>query len=115
MLEASTDKFQNKTYIPMMKQYRYHIILVMILSKNHWKKSRYEAFSSNRAWFFSERDYAECLAKQLDDKVQSDHFGDNPTLLIEGCTLQYHNDCHLLEDNVNEKPLKYDFHNYFSD
>ena len=78
------------TYIPLLKQYRYHMALDSILSKNHCKKSRFEAYLNNVDWYFSERDYAERLMKQLDGEIQSDHFGDNPSLSIEGCTLHYH-------------------------
>ena len=52
ILETSIDKFHKEIYIPTLSQYRYHIALVIILSKNHCKKSRFEAFSSNSSWFF---------------------------------------------------------------
>ena len=47
--ETSIDHFHKEIYIPMLSQYRYHIALVIILSKNHCKKSRFEAFSSNNS------------------------------------------------------------------
>ena len=114
-VDATIDKFHSEVYVPMLKKYRYHMGLVTILSKNHCKKSRYEAFCNNRNWFFSERDYAERLVKQLDGEIQSDHFGDNPSLSIEGCTLQYHMDPNANLDGNNHSQLPFDFHSHFSD
>ena len=90
LLESTIDKFHIETYIPLLKRYRYHMALVSILSKNQCKKTRFEAYLNNDNWYFSERDYAERLMKQLDGEIQSDHFGDNPTLSMEGSTLHYH-------------------------
>ena len=114
-VDATIDKFHSEVYIPMLIKYRYHMALVTILSKNHCKKSRYESFRTNQNWFFSERDYAERLVKQLDGEIQSDHFGDNPTLSIEGCTLQYHKDNVTFTDNNTPSKLFFDFHSHFSD
>ena len=114
-IDSTIDKFHTEVYIPMLKKYRYHMALVTILSKNHCKKSRYNSFCRNRNWFFSERDYAERLVKQLDGEIQSDHFGDNPTLSIEGCTLQYHEDTNASLDEDDQSKLSFDFHSHFSD
>ena len=115
MLESPIHKFHTETYIPMLKKYRYHLALVIILSKNYCKKTRTEAFFNQPSWLLSERDYAERLSKQLDGEIQSDHFGDNSTLSIEGCTLQYHK----RTSNTNDQPCEYeirtDFHSHMAD
>ena len=90
LMESSIDKFHKDFYIPHLKKYKYHIALVTLLSKNHCKKMRCDAFENNANWILSERDYAERLVKELDGEIQSEHFGDNSTLSIEGCVLQYH-------------------------
>ena len=69
MLDTPIDKFHNDMYIPMLKKYRYHLALVIILSKNYCKKTRTEAFLKEPTWYFSERDYAERLRKQLDGEI----------------------------------------------
>ena len=89
--------------------------LVSILSKNQCKKTRFEAYLNNVNWYFSERDYAERLMKQLDGEIQSDHFGDNPTLSIEGCTLHYHGAPSLSNEESMKKKLSFDFHSHFAD
>ena len=117
LLESSINHFHKDAYLPMLKRYRYHIALVTILSKHFCKKMRFDAFCKNSNWMFSERDYAERLVKQLDGEIQSDHFGDNPTLSIEGCTLQYHK---YLPSSTNttkehESFIAFDFHSHFAD
>ena len=115
LLELSIEHFHKNVYIPHLKKYKYHIALVTLLSKNHCKKMRCDAFDRNENWLLSERDYAERLVKELDGEIQSDHFGDNATLSIEGCILQYHvkHDC---TEHVNEeKNIRMDFHSHFAD
>ena len=115
LMESSIDDFHKQTYIPMLKQYRYHIALVSILSKNHCRKTRYEAYCQNCNCFFTERDYAERLTRQLDGEIQSDHFGDNPSLSIEGCTLQYHQESSPSGIDNHQKYSLFDFHSHFAD
>ena len=114
-MECSIDDFHSKIYNPMLRKYKYHLALVIILSKNYCKKMRNEAFLQQANWFLSERDYAERLVKELDGEIQSEHFGDNATLSIEGCTLQYHNKSVHVNDSNLEKTIRMDFHSHFSD
>ena len=90
MMESPIYDFHRKVYIPALNKFKLHHVLVIILGKNHCKAMRTKAFLSNSSWFLSEIDYAERLQKELNEEIQSDHFGDNPTLSIEGCTFQYH-------------------------
>lgn len=53
--------------------------------------------------------------KQLDGEIQSDHFGDNQTLSIEGCTLQHHKNNNNITDNNSASKVIFDFHSHFSD
>ena len=99
----------------MLKRFRYHITLVNILSTNYYKKSRFTAYCNNIHWFFSKRDYAERLVKQLDGEIISDHFGDNPALSIEGSTLHYQAAEPQLYSNTNDNKLSFDFHSHFAD
>ena len=115
LLTTSIYDFHQKVYIPYMKRYKYHMALVSLLSKNHCKKMRSNAFRQHRSWFLTEMDYAERLAKQLNGEIQSDHFGDNATLSIEGCTLQYHTVVNSDSGNLNNSSINLDFHSHFAD
>ena len=115
LLESSISSFHKDVYIPMLQKFKYHIAIVSILSKNHCKKLRCEAFKENPSWMLSERDYAERLIKQLDGEIQSDHFGDNASLSIEGCTLQYHIKSESNDTSQNNGTIKMDFHSHFAD
>ena len=114
-MEYTIDKFHTQFYIPALNKYKYHMLLVTLLSKNYCKKMRSEAFANHRTWLLSERDYAERLVKELDGEIQSDHFGDNPTLSIEGCTLQYHNKHYDPRRHPERKKMRLDFHSHFAD
>ena len=115
LMQSNISSFHKDVYVPALNKYKYNIFLVSIMSKNYCKRMRYEAFESNEQCLFTERDYAERLVKELDGEIQSDHFGDNETLSIEGCTIQYHKKV----DNSNQDTaeLKYclDFHSHFAD
>ena len=115
MVTLPIHRFHREVYIPMLMRYKYHINLVSILSKNHCKAMRIEAFNNNPSSFLSERDYAERLVKELDGEVQSEHFGDNATLSIEGCTLKYHSAQRVVNSSENSSQIKMDFHSHFSD
>ena len=53
-MECSIDDFHSKIYNPMLRKYKYHLALVIILSKNYCKKMRNEAFLQHANWFLSE-------------------------------------------------------------
>ena len=59
----------------------------------------------------TERDYDEALKSEFDMKIQSESFGFNCTLSIEGITCEYHNKYH--NDVINEGKLKMNFTSYF--
>ena len=115
LMKTDISSFHDDVYVPAMNKYKYHIFLVSILSKNYCKKMRYEAFEDNSHWLFSERDYAERLTKELDAEIQSDHFGDNQTLSIEGVTLQLHNKLYDGNPNKIESKYRLDFHSHLAD
>ena len=112
-MECSINDFHSKVNIPMLRKFKYHLALVIILSRTYCRKIRNEAFLKHTNWFLSGRDYAERLVKELDDEIQSEYFGDNATLSIEGCTLQYHKQFIHANDFNPEKTIRMDFHSHF--
>ena len=115
MINTSISMFHKNVYLPYLRKYKYHSALVTLLSKNYCKKMRTESFQKNTNWLISEMDYAERLAKQLDGEIQSDHFGDNATLSIEGCTLQYHEKLSNYRRPAQRSKIYLDFHSHFAD
>ena len=60
-------------------------------------------------------DYAEHLTARFNLEIQSSHFGNNGSLLIEGCTVEHHdvNDTdEMVGDGENTKLV---FHLHFAD
>ena len=115
MVESPINEFHQKVYIPTLKKFKLHHALVVMLGKNYCKEMRTRAFLTNDNWFLSEMDYAERLQKELNGEIQSDHFGENSTLSIEGCTLQYHQPQPDTNKEVNPLNPVMDFHSHMSD
>ena len=98
-------------YFPQFHKFKYHIALVQILGKYQTKFWRKKAFENHHTWFLTERDYAERLKKELDNEIQSEHFGHHVSLSIEGCTMEHHahNRC------ADKKSIQMDFHSHMAD
>ena len=61
----------------------------------------------------TERDYTEALKAEFDMEIQSEEFGFNRTLSIEGSNCQYHDKDH--KNVSNDGNLRMDFYSHFSD
>ena len=74
-------------YLPALEKYMYHIFYVHVLSKNICGKMRNERCLSIPGDILSVRDYAERLSVHFNLEIQSDHFVNGRSLLIEGCNI----------------------------
>ena len=63
------------------------------------KNIRNEYFLENMNYVMTEGDYAEALKAEFDMELQSEAFGFNRTLSIEGNTCEYQNKDHNNESN----------------
>ena len=82
--------FLTDHYFPQLFRYRYHLAIVEILGKHETKLSRRMAFEKKMSWLLTERDYAERLKKEVNNEIQSEHFGYHVSLSIEGATMSHH-------------------------
>ena len=76
----------------------------VLLGENERKYLRREAFFSDNSAVMTEHDYVETLKAEFYMENQSEAFGFNRTLSIEGITCEYHNKDHngiRNEGNVN--------------
>ena len=60
-----------------------------------------------------EHDYADAFKEKFDIEFQSEEFGFNHNIYIEGSTCDYHNKYH--NDISNQGKVKYEFQSHFSD
>jgi hypothetical protein len=80
----------NDFYVPLLKQHALHHACVRILSKNGCGRVRFDWFQKNEDTKIvkSVRDHAERLKFELNDEIQSEHFGVSGNLSIEGCSVR---------------------------
>ena len=85
----SIGKFMKLYYLSALEKYLYHILYVHVFSKNICGKIGNERCLSILGDILSMRDYAERLSLYFNLEAQSDHFGNDRSLSIEGCNIQY--------------------------
>jgi hypothetical protein len=95
-------------YHPVLEKFAYHLPYAKILSKNGCGASRKQPFLNLPFSVYSHRDYAEQPSAVFNDQVQSDHFGNDRSLLIAGCSVKMHSP----EEGCG---TTMEFHSHFSD
>ena len=103
--------FLSDYYFPQIFKYRYHMAIVELLGKHETKLQRKTVFQNHKSWFLTERDYAERMKKEIDNEIQSEHFGHHVSLSIEGCTMEHHVEC----AKTHTYAVHMDFHSHMSD
>eukprot|EP00957_Ditylum_brightwellii_P097580 7431586-Ditylum_brightwellii.AAC.1 len=84
---------------------------VALLGKHNDEEQRRQVFMNNKNALMTECDFAEGLKAESDIEIQSEAFGLNRSLSIEGFSCNYHNQS--LNDNGEISPVKMDFHSPF--
>ena len=110
-LQSSLDIIFNDYYFPQFQKFKYPIALVQMLGKFQTKLWCKEAFQENPTCFLKEMYYAERLKKEMDNEIQSDHFGHHGSLSIEGCTMEHHR----TDSSSKTCKLEMDFHSHMAD
>jgi hypothetical protein len=95
-------------YIPVLEKFAHHLPYAKILSKNGCSASRKEAFKQLPFSVYSHHDYAEPLLAIFNNQAQSNHFGNDCILSIEGCSVKLHSPEEGVETTM-------EFHSHFSD
>ena len=110
-MQSPLNVFLNDYYFPQVHKFKYHMSLVQMLGKFQTKCWLKKAFEEHPTWFLTEMDYAERLKKEMNNEIQSDHFGHHATLSIEGCTMEHHR----IKSSSNTYELEMDFHSHMSE
>ena len=92
-------------FIPKMEEWRYHITLVILLSKYNCQQQRQETYYLIAESALIGKDFADRFGPTLANEIQSAAFGPKPTVGLEGATVQsggsddmdFH--CFLSDDN----------------
>ena len=106
MKEVTIGKFMYDFYLSSLEEIVYHIHNVKKLSKNFCGAKRKTAFIYKPGSLLTVRDYSERLSDHFDLEIQSDHFGNERSPSIEGCSVDV---------SMNSSISRLQFHLHFSD
>ena len=90
MMETSIADFHTSFYIPEIQHLVFHLPRVRILGTNHCGNTRHEAFKHHIAKqdVLCCRDYSERLIASFAHQIQSEYYGSNISVSVEGIKLE---------------------------
>ena len=90
MMETTISKFHTSYYIPAIKKLAFHLPHVRILGTNHCGEMRRTAFKRRELFqdVLCHRDYDERLVSSFVNQIQSEYYGGNISVSIEGIALE---------------------------
>ena len=91
MTETKISDFHTSFYIQSIQKLAFHLPHVRILGTNHCGAMRRKAFKRREIFqdLLCSRDYAERLVASFAHQIQSEYYGGNRSVYIEGITLEY--------------------------
>ena len=117
MMEKTISCFHTNFYIPAIQNLAFHLPHVRILGKNHCGELRRTAFK--RCELFQDvlccRDYAESLVASFANKIESEYYGGNRSVSIEGIALEHFSAAPQSDINSSSlpRPRNAVFHSFY--
>ena len=106
MNKVTIGNFMSDFYLLALEKCVYHIHNVKMLSKNVCGSKRRTAFIYKHGSLLTVRVYSERLSDHFDLEIQSNHFGNQRSLSIEGCSVDV---------SMNSSISRLPFYSHFSD
>ena len=93
MMETAISNFHTNFYIPEIQKLEFHIPHVQIMGTNHCGDSRRTTFKPRESFqdVLCCRDYANGLVASFSHQIQSEYYGGNRFVSIEGISLKLFN------------------------
>ena len=90
MMKTSISDFRTIFYIPAIQRLAFHLTNVRIIGSNHCSKMLRTAFKRHELFqdVLCRSDYSETVVKNFDNKIQSEYYGGNRSVYIEGIALE---------------------------
>ena len=90
MMETTISNFHT-IFIPSIQKFAFHIPHVQILGTNHCGEYRRTAFKRRESFqdVLCRSDYAERVVASFSNQIQSEHYGGNISVSIEGITFEH--------------------------
>ena len=76
--------FMENVYLPLLETCRFHCSHMKILGNEQAIQDQHIAFENDPHAILCHRDFAEAMKFQFDGETCGDHFGRNPTVIVEG-------------------------------
>ena len=91
MMVTTISDFHTSFYIPAIQKSAFHLPHVRILGTNHCGELRSTAFKQCKLFqdFLCRRDYADRVVASSDNQIQSEYYGGNRYVSIEGIALEH--------------------------
>ena len=89
-METTISDFHTSFYIPAIQKLAFHLPHVRILGKNHCGELRQTAFKRRELFqdVLCRRDYSERVVASSANQIQSEYYGGNRYVSIEGIALE---------------------------
>ena len=118
-METDIATFHKEHYEPLIYRLGFHLPHVQMLGTNHCAKLSRKAFESRVSEFFDlfcGRDYADQFVLKADVEVQSQHFGGNTQLSMEGVSVEHkNNEPEVPDGRMPYKQFVAEFFSHLSD
>ena len=119
MMETSISDFHTSFYIPAIHKMAFHLTPVRILGTNHCGELRRTAFKRRELFQYvlGRRDYAERVVASFANQIQSEYYGGNISVSIEGISLGHFSAAPKSDINSSSLtcPRRAVFHSFLSD
>ena len=91
MIETKISYFHTSFYIPAIQKFAYHLPHVRILGTNQCGELQRTAFKRRELFqdVLCRRDYAERVVASFANQIQSEYYGGNRSVSIEGIVLEH--------------------------
>ena len=91
MTETTISDFHTSFYIPGIQKLAFHLPHVRIIGTNHCGEMRHTAFKRHELFqdVLCCRDYADRVIASFDNRIQSEYYGGNKSVSIEGIKLEH--------------------------
>ena len=91
MMETTISDFRTSFYIPIIQKLDFHLPHVRILGTHHCGEMRRTAFKRRELFqdVMCRRDYAERVVSSFANEIQSEYYGGNIYVSIEGISLKH--------------------------
>ena len=119
MMETTISNFHTSFFIPEIQKLAFCIPHIQIMGLNNCGESCWNAFKQRKSFqdVLCRRDYDDRLVASFSNQIQSEYYGGNRSVSIEGISLEHSSELPQTEIKSSTKPCPRHavFHSFLSD